>query len=266
MNPLEIFQKTPKTNCGQCGHPTCLAFAAAVAKMGENPDTCPFISESDLAQIEPSEGKIDDLARERDLALVQHLKSKIVKHDFPKIAPQLGAVCLDDNHDAMIFKYLGQKTILSKTGILINQQDPEDPRDQILLYNYAHSGGGTKLSDTWIGLESLPNTISKVRTLAVYGEQPIAELFGGTLQEKIIQTCSSELDATLIKESNATIALFFPVLPMIPLQVLFWGAEPEDGFEAKVKILFTENVLDYLDLESLVFTAERLSDRLHDIL
>ena len=29
MNPLEILQRTPKTNCGECGQPTCLAFAVA---------------------------------------------------------------------------------------------------------------------------------------------------------------------------------------------------------------------------------------------
>ena len=34
MNPLEIVQRTPKTNCGECGYPACLAFAANVAAAG----------------------------------------------------------------------------------------------------------------------------------------------------------------------------------------------------------------------------------------
>jgi len=29
---LDVFKHLPKTNCGQCGHVTCLAFAAAVAR------------------------------------------------------------------------------------------------------------------------------------------------------------------------------------------------------------------------------------------
>ncbi len=266
MNPLEIFQKTPKTNCGQCGHPTCLAFSAAVAKMGETPDKCPFMSVADLALIEPSGGKIDDLSRERDLALVQHLKAKIAHHDFQEIAARLGAVCPAEKADAITFRYLGQETILSKNGILINQQVPEDPRDQILLYNYAHSGGSKNKADNWIGLESLPNSISKVRTLAVYAEQPIAELFSNTKMATVVEKCCPKLDAKQIAGSSASVALFFPVLPMLPIQVLFWSAEPEDGFDAKVKFLFTDNVLDYLDIESLVFSAERLSDRLAYIL
>lgn len=267
MTPLEIFQKTPKTNCGQCGHPSCLAFSAAVAKMGEAPGKCPFIGTAELALMEPSGGKIDDLGKEKDLALIQHLKTKIAGHDFQLIAAALGAVCPKDKPDTLAFRYLGQDVILNKqSGISMNQKEPEDPRDQILLYNYAHSGGGTNPADTWIGLESLPNTISKVRTLSVYGEQPVAELFSRCEKDTIFKKCCAELDAKKIAGSSASIALVFPVLPMLHLQVLFWDAEPEDGFEPKVKVLFTANVLDYLDLESLVFCAERLSDRLHDIL
>ena len=43
-----------------------------------------------------------------------------------------------------------------------------DPRDQILLYNYVASGGGQAPQGMWVGMESLPNSIAKVRTLAAY--------------------------------------------------------------------------------------------------
>jgi Na+-translocating ferredoxin:NAD+ oxidoreductase RNF subunit RnfB len=42
MGPLEILRRTPKNNCGRCGYPTCLAFAAAVAREGEEPSRCPI--------------------------------------------------------------------------------------------------------------------------------------------------------------------------------------------------------------------------------
>ncbi|HFB84138.1 MAG TPA: DUF3786 domain-containing protein, partial [Thermodesulfatator sp.] len=35
-----------------------------------------------------------------------------------------------------------------------------------------------------------------------------------------------------------------------------------EGFSAQVKILFDQVALDYLDLESLVFLAERAAERL----
>lgn len=51
---------------------------------------------------------------------------------------------------------------------------PDDPRDQILLYNYVAFGGGVAPSETWIGMESLPNSISKISTLSTYCEQKLA--------------------------------------------------------------------------------------------
>ena len=51
---------------------------------------------------------------------------------------------------------------------------------------------------------------------------------------------------------------------MVPQFLLFWDHEPEDGFPARVKLLFDQHVMDYLDLESLFFSAERLADRFEE--
>jgi Na+-translocating ferredoxin:NAD+ oxidoreductase RNF subunit RnfB len=48
MQPLEFLKFTPRTNCGECGYPACLAFAAAVTKGGEQPDKCPYVDMSAL--------------------------------------------------------------------------------------------------------------------------------------------------------------------------------------------------------------------------
>ena len=45
------------------------------------------------------------------------------------------------------------------------------------------------------------------------------------------------------------------------MYVLFWDEEKEDNFPAKVKVLFDEKVMDYLDIESLVFACERMAER-----
>ncbi len=71
---------------------------------------------------------------------------------------------------------------------------------------------------------------------------------------------------TLIDNPAATLTFIFAVLPRLPQQVIFWAEEPEDGFAARVKILFDQRVLDYLDIESLVFTGERLAERLATLL
>ncbi len=42
----DIYQLLPKTNCKECGYPTCLAFAAAMRKEEVSLETCPVLSEA----------------------------------------------------------------------------------------------------------------------------------------------------------------------------------------------------------------------------
>ena len=45
LTGLEIFKQLPKTNCKECGFPTCLAFAMKVAAGQEGLDSCPHMSD-----------------------------------------------------------------------------------------------------------------------------------------------------------------------------------------------------------------------------
>ena len=45
LSGIEIFKKLPKTNCGKCGVPTCLAFAMKLATGQAELDACPDISD-----------------------------------------------------------------------------------------------------------------------------------------------------------------------------------------------------------------------------
>jgi ArsR family metal-binding transcriptional regulator len=38
---IEILKLLPKTNCKECGQPTCMVFAAQVAEGAKGPDDCP---------------------------------------------------------------------------------------------------------------------------------------------------------------------------------------------------------------------------------
>ena len=265
MNPFEIVRRTPKNNCGQCGYLTCLAFSVAVAKSGERFAKCPYLDTSEL-DIEQQQGPaLEELSGHRDLALIEHLKDKISSLDFTLIAAPLGATLCDGNNQTLSFSFLAQQVLLSRQGILLDGCIPDDPRDQILIYNYIYSQGGAKPALDWIGLETLPNSISKVRTLATYCENRLAEIFVHLPVTRIMAACQ-RLGGVAPPSPSATFGCIIPVLPMIPQYLVYWAEEPEDGFPAKVKIMFDRQVLNFLDLESLIFTAERLADRLAALL
>ncbi len=45
LTGIEIFKMLPKTNCKECGFPTCLAFAMALASGKAELSACPYVSE-----------------------------------------------------------------------------------------------------------------------------------------------------------------------------------------------------------------------------
>lgn len=258
MNPHDILKRVPKTNCGECGYPACLAFAANVAKSGEDPHKCPYINLAGFEFIQGQNTDLNQLGKEHDLQLIAHLKDKIQQLDFEKLTVPLA---VQYKNNSLIFPYLDQQVQISKSHLLIDNREPEDPRDQILLYNYIHFGGGKPPSTNWIGLESVPNSISKIKTLATYCEQKLSSFFTGKSIAEIDQYCQS-VGGTITTKGSADIIADIPVLPQIPQQILFWDEDMDDGFEAKVKVLYPENVMDYLDLESLVFTSERMAEQI----
>ncbi len=265
MNPYEIVRRTPKTNCAQCGYPTCLAFSAAVAKSGEDFGKCPYLNTTGINISQKQGVAFEELSVQRDLSLIEHLKNKIAALDFTIIAAPLGATLCGESNQTLSFSFLAQEVLLSRQGILLDGRTPDDPRDQILIYNYIHSQGGADPAFDWIGLETLPNSISKVRTLATYCENRLAELFRHLSVEAIISTCN-RLGGVAHPAPSATFGCIIPVLPKIPQYLVYWAEEPEDGFPAKVKILFDRQVMNFLDLESLIFSSERLADRLAALL
>jgi acetyl-CoA decarbonylase/synthase complex subunit gamma len=51
LKGLDIFKLTPKTNCKECGNPTCMAFAMKVAQGATTIDKCPHMSAEALEKL-----------------------------------------------------------------------------------------------------------------------------------------------------------------------------------------------------------------------
>jgi acetyl-CoA decarbonylase/synthase complex subunit gamma len=51
LTGIQIFKLLPKTNCGECGVPTCLAFAMNLASGKAELDACPYVSDEAKEQL-----------------------------------------------------------------------------------------------------------------------------------------------------------------------------------------------------------------------
>ena len=52
LSGLEIYKQLPKTNCKECGFPTCLAFAMKLAQKGTELSKCPYVTEETRAALD----------------------------------------------------------------------------------------------------------------------------------------------------------------------------------------------------------------------
>ena len=47
---LEVFKLLPRTNCGQCGVPTCMAYAAKLTERKKTLEDCPSMGDAECAE------------------------------------------------------------------------------------------------------------------------------------------------------------------------------------------------------------------------
>ena len=136
-----------------------------------------------------------------------------------------------------------------------------DPWDAILLYNYIASQGQEPVAGRWIAYNSLPNSVSKAKTLARL-EQKLADHFAG--QAAGTQRADSQAGGRNGGGGgeDADVQAAFMPLPKVPLLLSFWDAEAEEGFAPQAHWLFDASVTHYLDLEAMLFLVEHLMERL----
>ena len=93
LKGLDIFKLTPKTNCKECGNPTCMAFAMKVAQGSTSLDKCPHMSADALAQL--NEATAPPM---KSLSLGDHKiggETVLFRHDKTFVSKSLYAVTIN---------------------------------------------------------------------------------------------------------------------------------------------------------------------------
>ncbi|MGQ9687721.1 MAG: DUF3786 domain-containing protein [Desulfobaccales bacterium] len=264
LTVLELLKTLPRTNCGDCGQATCLAFATQVIKEGEVLERCPHLGEA-------TQVLADDLAtqqaqgigrrRESIAIALEALQEKVALLDFASLAEDLGGAYGEENGRPYLdLMYFSQPFRIFKDQVRYPQGVEANPWDAILLYNYIASQGRAALTGTWITYQSLPNSVSKTKTLNRL-ERELAAHFAG--KQRQLATAAARLKAEPTEMAgDADLKLVFRPLPKVPVLLLFWEEEVEENFPAQIHFLFDGSVSAYLDLESLLFLVERLADHL----
>jgi hypothetical protein len=261
---MEVLKNLPRTNCGECGQLTCLAFATQVIKEGEDLAKCPHLTGAgaDMGQAVRAQQEVGVGRRRESVAIsLEVLQDKVAPLNFAALAQGLGATYGEEGgRPYLSLNYFGHLLQVFKDELRYPAGAHADPWDAILLYNYIASQGKEPMAGRWIAYNSLPNSVSKSKTLARL-EQKLADHFAGQtpgLKERVSQL-GGEIVA--VGEDADVQAVFWP-LPKVPLLLSFWDAEAEEGFAPQAHWLFDASVTLYLDLEAMLFLVEHLMERL----
>ncbi len=264
---LQLVKYLPMTNCGDCGYATCMAFASHVVKKKESLWLCPHLSPEVFKglnrEIQAQQAKNLQVAPDRFKTAKEFVTGKIKDLDFKELAPYLGGeVETRDGQEVMILPYLGRRYAVSKEEAqALDATGEQDVWDVILLYNYIASNCRKVPTGKWVSIDALPGSIPKKPELEETCEKRVAQAFKGDAPSLMKAVAALGGERAEVETSADVKATIHP-LPKTPFLLLFWDEDPQEGFEARAKVLFDETILCFLDIESAVFLAEKMATRL----
>lgn len=264
LSVVDLYRDVlPKTNCGDCGFPACLAFASIVVSEKLPLGNCPHI---DTGIVENCQKELDEqyasgkwLKRDMAKDALEWAKQRSASVKIENLPDRIGGKLIKkDEGVALELPYFTDSITITEYGILKKDGSDLTRWEQVFIYNHMAQGGSKLPSGKWKGLVEFPNTVSKIKSMVEHVEAPLIERFSGKPDELL--AAAKQIDGLNMtdKIKSADLAILFRPLPRIPVMLMFWDEDKIDGFKAEVKLLFDETITEHLDIESIMFLSERL--------
>lgn len=249
---IETYKKLPRTNCGKCGVPTCMAFAAKVTSARQKITDCPFVAgENDEPVTQKTAITMDD-----NYERVSSELEASAKHvNFEETAAAVGGSYeMENSCEVIRLSMLNKPFEMRREGLFENGAYSHDSWAKIIIYDYIRRKGSKPLSGDWITLGHFPNTASHVKAFQRSAEEKIASAFNQNLDALKVR-CKELCGCEDTGKMKADYICRFNLLPRIPLYLCFW--EADDEFSASCKLFLDRNAEAYIDIEYLAYLVER---------
>ena len=240
-NPLRIYQLLPRTNCGECFLPGCLAFAVAVTSGAKRLADCPHLETAAASGLKKNivDQEPYELQRQERLA---GLRRAIVSRDLPASASRLGARIVGDR---LAVPCLGKDFFVDRQGQVTSECHTHCGLT-IPLLSYLLDSGGDEIAGRWVGFRDLR------------GGPPMSALFEQRGEKRLQRLADShpELFADLVTAFGGqarenlfaadTSVVLLP-LPRLPVLICYW--RPEEDLGSKLNIFFDATADQHLAID-----------------
>jgi len=236
---LEIYKLLNKTNCGECGLATCLAFAQAAASGVKGAEDCPHLSPDAAGKI----GVRTDGAGppEGFAASLEALREKVRRTDLKAAAPGLGAGYVGN---MLSLRILGREFMLDSSGVITSECHINN-WIQWLVLSYASTSDPHAPEGRWVPFSELKSGAATVGYFSKRCEGPlhvIADEHTDVFFELLMLFGGNDIGGF-----GADYAIELRPLPNVPVLVLYWKAEEE--FPSKLRVMFDPTADSYLGPE-----------------
>ena len=268
LSVVDLYRKVlPRTNCTDCGYPTCLAFASMVVSEKLPLSRCPHLSPEIVARHQPELDAQHAAGKwtRRDLAAdaLTWARERAASMDLADLPGRIGGTLTKRAGEVVLeLPYFEGVISIGRNGIRHLDGSDLGRWEQVFVLNHMAQGGSRQPTGRWKALQEFPNTVSKIKSMRAHVEAPLCERFTGHRAQLLDRAKTiGGLDLTG-ETASADLAIRFQLLPRVPVMLLFWDADSESGFEAEVKLSFDETIVEHLDIESIMFLSEHLAKRL----
>lgn len=241
-NAFEIFKLLDKSNCGDCGEKTCLAFAGAVFKGGRKASDCPRLDKDIVNMI--SGGKEDQRGPEGEgIAFLESLKDDITRTDIGKAARRVRA---DFKEGRLTLKVMGKDFSVDSKGNLFSDIHI-NPWIAVPFLSYVLFGKGVEPKGEWVSFRELKDgreryalfhkrcedALKKVADVYTELFDDMVHLFGGT---------------RVAPQFQSDISVVLHPLPLVPMMVCYW--KTDEGMQSSINVFFDRTADENLDIGS----------------
>ncbi|MBI5740121.1 MAG: DUF3786 domain-containing protein [Nitrospirae bacterium] len=255
MNPLDVYKKLPRKNCGKCLSGTCMSFAVQFLRRLVTSSECPELDEKGKQEIDAMLTDPGDWKERRLQELFEEIfnppplakGAKGGKGGLSGIAEGIGALA---EGNSLTIRYLGKDIIVNPSGFSAEL----NIMDKLLILMYVKTAGSKPLSGKWVAFRELKDGLIRSESFHEACELSLARMFGKD-PDGFIQKLRG-LGAQDASGFSAKHSLVIYTLPRVPFLVLLWPGDEEFGPDCKV--LFDSTVTDYIDVEALLYLGMSL--------
>jgi len=239
---MEIFALLDKSNCGECGETTCLAFAGAVFQGRKGIDRCPRLTPETISHYGHGAKRPNIVDEERE-AYLEKLKGEIVDIDLREAAERTGGRF---SGDKLTIRVLG-KDFRVDTGGKLYADIHVNPWVAIPFLTYVLHSNGLALSGNWVSFRELHNGRERYPLFKQRCEEAMKQLadqYTDFFDDIIHMFSGKKVGAHF--ESDISVVL--SPLPRVPIMICYW--KPDEGMASSLNLFFDDTADQNLDIGS----------------